>query len=596
MTDMWPGEIVARIAKEEGATHLFGILGGHIEWLIDNAYMQGLDVVQVRHEQAAVFAADAFARINRRPGICFATAGPGMLNMATGVHLSYLCGTPLVCFLGGSRESEAYRGSMQEAYAEKVLGSITKWTYRITDPRTTAHFVRKAFKDAMTPPYGPVALEFPVDLFNFEPTSLSKQVSYVDKPWGSVMQSLPVADQNSVERAAKLIVEAKRPMIIGGDGLYWSRSSDALQRLVAHTPIPFNLRRMARGLLPENHELGVVSPARPNIMKDADLILLVGVNVGYLEGFGAWRTDARFIQINDTLDGIFPALPTELAMVGDCGAILDQITAQLPQSSDRADWLTAVGEGKAKYAAKVEQEIQEANQAVPLKPRLISDAVTKVARDDAIYVADSFTLSAFFLEQLQALAPGQVLDTGASATFGNGVGMAIGAQMAAPDRQVIVLIGDGGMGLGGGDIEVAVRYELPIVFVVYNNSMLGSGLEDYAYGEGFPVLGPKANRGFHLTQDVRYDEMYAALGCHGEHVTEPAELEPALKRALESGKTAVVNIISSANVRHRLLDSDNAREMFWHLPADQVQPDAKARHHDYLYRKFHNGKSLVTDD
>ena len=137
-----------------------------------------------------------------------------------------------------------------------------------------------------------------------------------------------------------------------------------------------------------------------------------------------------------------------------------------------------------------------------------------------------------------------------------------------------------------------MRYGLPIVFLIYNDSTFCAGLEQYCYGDDFRVLGPKAHNGFRLTQDVRYDQMFAPLGCHTEHVERPQDIVPALERAFASGKTAVINLVGTRHVKHPLYDSANAREMFWHLPAEEVEAPTRKRHHEIFYPKYHGGKKI----
>ncbi|MBP7335495.1 thiamine pyrophosphate-binding protein [Niveispirillum sp.] len=596
MTKYWPAELAVKALQEEGVEVMFGILGGHIQAIIDYSYRAGIKIIMTRHEQAAVHAADGYARIMRKPGVCFATGGPGMLNMITGIHMAYVSRTPMVFLFGGHKEKESHRGAVQEAYAADICKSITKWTVRVTEPEMASYFIRKAFKDAMTPPYGPVGIEFPVDTFNFEPIEASSQIAYLPGQWRETAPARQATDPAYAQRAVELLSKAKRPFIIAGEGVHWSNAASQLQALAEKLQIPFNIRRLGRGAIPEDHPLSISGGARKRVIEEADVVLLLGLNVGYLESFGEWKTNAQFIQLQSCADDVLPTLPTTLEIVADPGMVLEQMLAVSnvvdADNTGKDIWTGQVRDIQGKFLQRMTEEAVKVSQDAPIHPRWLSKVVSDIITPDMTLVFDSFTASTFLGEHLLAKQGAQVLDAGLSAAFGHGIGMAIGAKLARPNDRVLVMMGDAGVGLGGGDIETAVRYDIPVVYLVYNDSALAAGLEQYAYGENFRVLGSEAYKGFRLTQDVRYDQMFAPLGCHVEHVESPADIAPALERAFASGKTAVINLIATRHSQHPLYESATAREMFWHLPADEVEEPVRKRHHEYLYPKFHNGKKI----
>jgi len=595
MAKLWPAEIAVKALQTEGVDTMFGLMGGHIQPIQDYAYRAGIKVVQVRHEQAAAHAADGYARVTRRPGVCFGTAGPGMLNMVTGIHMANVSRTPMVCLFGGHKERESHRGTMQEAYAADVCRSLTKWTVRVTEPEMTSHFIRKAFRDAMTPPFGPVGIEFPIDKFNWAPVEESDQVAYRPGAWRTGEAARQATEPRYAAMAMDALLKAKRPLVIGGEGVHWSSAESTLQNFVERVRTPVSLRRLGRGSIREDHPLAISGGARKDVLGDADVVLIVGLQLGYLESFGEWKTKARFIQLQTCAEDVLPTLPTEFELIGDPKAILQQMLdsgAGAELDGDRGPWLERAAEIQRNYVARMNSDAADVSSDAPIHPRWLAKSVADFVTPDFNIVFDSFTSSTFLGEQLLAKRSGQVLDAGLSAAFGHGVGMAIGAQLGRPGAPVLVMMGDGGVGLGGGDIETAVRYGLPIVFLIYNDSTFCAGLEQYCYGDGFNVLGPNAQNGFRLTQDVRYDQMYAPLGCHTEHVERPQDIVPALERAFASRKTAVINLIGTRHVRHPLYDSANAREMFWHLPAGEVQEPARKRHHEFFYPKFHGGSQI----
>ena len=595
MSKQWPAELAVKALQDEGVEIIFGLLGGHIQSIIDYSYRAGIQVIMTRHEQAAVHAADGYARIMRKPGVCFATGGPGMLNMVTGIHMAFVSRTPMVFLFGGHKERESHRGAVQEAYAAEVCKSITKWTVRVTDPAMTSYFIRKAFRDAMTPPYGPVGIELPVDTFNFEPVEPSGQVAYLPGHWREGSAARQATDPVFAKRAVELLSRAERPLIMAGEGVHWANAASQLRALVEQLRIPFNIRRLGRGAIPEDHPLAVSGGARKQVVAEADLVLLLGLNVNYLESFGEWRTNAHFIQVQSCAEDILMSLPTKLEIVADPGMVLEQMLAShAPQAivSAQEAWTAWVRGLQQDFVSRMESGALQVAQEKPIHPRWLAKVVADLATADTTIVFDSFTASTFLGEHLIAKQDAQVLDAGLSAAFGHGIGMAIGAKLARPNDRILVMMGDAGVGLGGGDIETAIRYGVPVVYLVYNDSALAAGLEQYCYGENFRVLGPEAYKGFRLTQDVRYDQMYEPLGCYVEHVEDPAGISAAIERAFASGTTAVINLISTRHSRHPLYDTATAREMFWHLPADEVEEPARKRHHEYHYPKYHAGRKI----
>ncbi|WP_066304293.1 thiamine pyrophosphate-binding protein [Bacillus sp. FJAT-29814] len=591
MVKRWAGEIAARILKEEGVEVMFGMVGGHIQSFQDFAYREGIDVFQVHHEQAGVYAADAYARITKKPGVCFGTAGPGMLNMVSAIHMAYMARTPLVCFFGGHKIMEQHRGTLQEASAEEVCRSITKWTVRVTNPNQIGFYIRKAFRDAMAYPPGPVGIELPLDTFNWEPINDEEQIAYLPGKWREERSPRTAGDPELVQKAMVQILEAERPLIIAGEGVHWSDAGESLESFVEKTGVPFNLRRLARGAIREDHSLAIDGSARKKLIKDADLIVLMGLQVGYFENFGNWDTKAKFIQINEHYGDILPTLPTDIEIVGNIKTILEQMLNGLEKEKIPRDKVEAsynhIANLKEDLLAKKKNNLAELYETRPIHPGVLGKEVSEFLPEDTTIVLDSFTASAFLTDQIVATRSGQILDSGLSGGIGHGIGMGIGVNVARPDSPVFVMMGDGGIGIGGGDIETAVRYGLPVVYMIYNDSTLCAGIEDYCYGKDFRVLGPNAKGGFNFTQDIRYDQMFAPLGCHVEHVTEPEQIKPALKRAFESGKTAVINVIGTKHVFHPLYHTIHAKEMFWHLPADEVEEPVRKRHHEGYYKQFH---------
>lgn len=585
---VWPAQVAVEVLQAHGVRSMFGLTGGHIQALQDFAYRAGIDVFQVRHEQAGAHAADGLARTARTPGVCFGTAGPGMTNMVTGVYMAHLARSPMVCLLGGHKLRESHRGSLQEAEAEKVLGSVTKWTARCATPEQTAFYLTRAFRDAMTPPYGPVAIEFPLDTFNWAPASRADQVGYL--PTDRTAHRPPRVEPESarLDEVAELLANAERPLLVAGDKLHWDGSGALLASVAERLGLPISLRRMARGAVDERHPLVVPAAVRKPLLRDADVVVLLGLDVGYFESFGTWRTDAVFVQVSSDAGEVALHLPTAVELQADTTSFLEGLAARLPDApaADRTAWLARLADDRAAWRERLDAEALEHRHDSPVHPRALAGALSTGVLDGVPVVLDSFTGSSFLSEHLALRSGGQMLDSGYSAAVGHGVGMGIGAAVGT-GGPVFVMMGDGGVGIGGGDIETAARYGLPVVYMVYNDGGFCAGLERYCYGEDFSLLGPTARGGFNFTPDVRYDRMFETVGAHVEHVTHVDEVAGALERSFGSGRTAVIDVRASRDVAHPLYDSAYAKEMFWHLPREEMQEPARARHVDHHYPKYH---------
>jgi acetolactate synthase I/II/III large subunit len=449
----------------------------------------------------------------------------------------------------------------------------------------------------MTFPYGPVAIEFPTDLFNDHPIPPESRIGW---PGAGVHLARPPAvagDPRGVASAFEALSGAERPLIIAGDGVHWDDAGASLRDLIEKLSVPLSMRRHGRGAVPEDHPLVIPAPARKRALENADLVMLLGMHLSYLEGFGDWKTSAEFVQVSRHPSDVAVNLPTlveitadQATFLGQMNVLADALPAGRPCPS--RPWSDACRVDVERWRARRDADVRDLLGREVIHPTAFASELSRLIPADVPIILDSFTASGFLAEFLRPMTSGQVMDAGLSAAFGHGVGMALGASMASDAGPVISVLGDGGIGLGGGDIETAVRYKLPVVFLVSNNSALGSGMEDYAYGPGYSILGAKAREGFNLTADVRYDQMFAPLGCHTELVTKLDELEGALERSLRSGRASVVNVVVDRHAQPGLYETTHAREMFWHLPVDEVMEPARRRHHETLFPRYHGGLTL----
>lgn len=574
MGNRFGGQVLGQVLKEEGVRYLFCIQGGHNYPIVSGALEQGIELIHMRHEQAAAYAGDAYARITKRPAVCAASAGPGVTNMITGIAQAYLGRIPLVALLGQHATIHDQRGALQEMYGADMLRTITKWSKRIVDWKTIAFDTKKAFRDASRYPPGPVALEFPTDRVNMQDDE-SRQTPYTPR-WLSGPTPSAAGDPALVERAVTLLLKAQSPVIVAGDGIYWSGASAELLKLIEMLQIPVNTRRLARGAVPEDHPLALGAGFRRGFLREADLILVIGHRLGYLEHYGQWGKKAKYIQANEAPEEIEISRSTELEITGSPKLVLqqmiDSVREKTKEPRDGSALQERIKEARQLWEGKLAEEESSADKAGPIHPAVLSRQVLDFLDPSATIIYDAFTTTQYMTDRVRASFAGQILDSGEFGAVGHGVGMGIGAQLARPGKQVLVLMGDGGMGVGGMDIETARRYDLPVVYLVCNNSMWTSGLQNTFFGK---TMGSSS---FGMIPDIRYDKMFEVMDCHAEHVEEPEQIRPALERAFESGKTAVINAVMDEKVRHRIFRYPMAPiivSMLHHMDKEKIPEEGR---------------------
>lgn len=543
------GALIGRILKEQGVKYLFAVNGGHVFPILANLRNNDIHLIHMRHEQATAYAADAWARTSGKPGVLCVTAGCGLTNAVTGLCVAGLTGSPIVCLSGQHPTLEDGIGSFQEAYGADVCRSFSKFTKRVIDwPRISVD-LRAAFREAMTPPQGPAVIEFPGNI-------LYQAHDEVGQFPGAKIydqdQLRSQGDPRHIDRVVELLAAAERPLIVGGDGIFWSGASQELRELVELTSTPVYTRRAGQGAVPEDHPLAIRGAYKKPFTGKADLILAIGFRFWSGEKFGqppTWSPTAKFVHVDPCASRVGTHVAAEVPIVGDPKLVLRQIIDKIKaekldfSAKKSSNWVKAVGEARINYDKALSERAAQTTNRLPIHPdRLLKDIMSVIDKDASI-VQDSFTLSGYVSHWFTARFAGQVVDAGPLAPVGHSVGMAIGTQLARPGKQVLAISGDGGIGIGGMDMETAAKYKLPICVILWNNSSWGPSFEEHEYLKG-------RTEPFDMIPGIRYDKLFAEMGCHGEHVARPEEIIPALDRALSSGKPSVLNVVGDKTIGH----------------------------------------------
>lgn len=532
------GRLAARVLKAAGVDVVFTLSGGHVMGIYDGCLDEGITVVDVRHEQAAVHAADAWARLHPgRVGVAILTAGPGVTDGVTGVANAWRANSPILVFGGQGPFANLRRGSLQEMDHVAVMRPITKWADACYQTNRIGEYIEQAIRTALSGVPGPAFLEIPMDVLH-APVDLDAIVM----PRLRDYRVAGAAPAPLLDAAAELVAGAARPMVMAGTSLKWSDGGAALVRFAEALDIPVFTNGMARGLIPMDHPQ-FFNRSRKQALAQADVVVLAGTPLDFRMRFGASiPADAKIVQLDldETLIGQNRA--ADVGLVGNLGVNLDALLDALVASAEPA---SAAELSFADYSATLrtledvaaaELAAQLGSDEVPIDPLRLCAEIASVVTDDMIVIGDGGDIVAQVSKVLAVPRNGAWMDPGPLGTLGVGMPFALAAQMAHPEKRVLIVYGDGSFGLNGFEYDTAVRFGLPIVGVVGNDAAWGQMMRPQAmlYGADRLVATELAR--------TRYDLVVEALGGHGEHVTEPGDIRPALDRAFASGKPALVNV------------------------------------------------------
>ncbi len=525
--------------KRHGVTHLFTLCGGHIQSIYDGCLDDDIRVVDVRHEQTAGHAADAYARVTGRPGVCAVTAGPGVTDVVTAVANAQRAGVPMVVIGGAGPRPYQDMGSLQDMNHVELMRPITKWAVAVPGADRLQEYVDSAFRVAQADVPGPVFLEIPLDLL----------MGYADDDVPATHPAInpprPAGDPQAVERAAALLKSSERPVFIMGSQIRWSPRREALGEAADALPAPFFLNGMARGGLGFDHP-GLMTRSRKVALAQTDLVLVFGTPFDFRLGYGrAIHQDAKIVQIDLEGRQLGHNRKIDVGIQGDSGLVLDQLREKVGQCEWpqwRATVRAADDASRAKMAAEIEAESDPPN---PL--RLCAEVGKRLGPED-IVVGDGGDFVATAAYVLKLRWPQLWMDPGPLGTLGVGPGYALAAKLTRPEARVWIIYGDGSFGLHGLEFEALVRQQIPVVAVIGNDAawmQIRRG-QVQLFGQERAVATSLSH--------VRYDKVVEALGGFGAYVETVADLGPALDAAMASGKPACVNVkIATSDFRKTAL-------------------------------------------
>lgn len=528
------GHLVAKALKAEGIDVIFTLCGGHIIDIYDGCIDEDIKVVDVRHEQVAAHAADGYARVTGRPGCAVVTAGPGTTDAVTGVANAFRAESPMLLIGGQGALNQHRMGSLQDLPHVDIMRPITKFSSSVLTTERVADMCAMAFREALAGAPGPSFLEIGRDILD---AHVPLESAILPEPGRYRASTKSIGDPASVDRLADILTKAKKPCVLLGSQVWTARASDAAIEFARSLNIPLFMNGAARGTLPpgDPHHLHLT---RRYAFNNADVILIVGTPFDFRMGYGKrLPKEATVVQIDLDYRTVGKNRDVDLGLVGDPGAILAEVTkaADGKGAGDREPWLQTLREEEKRL--KEERLPRLMRDTAPIHPLRLAHEINEFLTENTMYIGDGGDVVTFSGGVVQPKGPGLWMDPGPLGTLGVGVPFAMAAKIARPDREVVCLFGDGAFSLTGWDFETMVRFDLPFIGVVGNNSYMNQIRygQIQKYGEERGDIGNKLG-------DVKYDLFAKMLGGYGEEVREPKDIRPALERARESGKPSLINV------------------------------------------------------
>ncbi|WP_428484414.1 thiamine pyrophosphate-binding protein [Rhodopila sp.] len=539
MAELTGSEIIARCLEKEGIKDLFYIMGGPMLLAEATCIKEGIRMIDVRHEQAAAFMCQAYSRLKQVPSACMAASGPGVTNLITGMANALVDCCPVVALGGSSPLSQFGRQVFQEIDQVELMRGCCKHVDRLVNLKRIPQQINFAFQKAMSGKPGPVYLDCPGDMLYQKIDENLVDWSFAGRP---MLDSRPMGDPRQVDALIGALAEARNPLIVSGSGVIWSRAWAEMQAFVEAAGIPFYTTPQGRGVVPDDHPYSYLA-MRSGAFRDADLIIVLGTRMNYIIGhaspprFGPAAKIAR-IDIDPAEIGA-AARYVDIPIVGDCKAVLGQLLAGIKgrvNPDSYSGWRKQLADGEvAKRSAAGANKLQEDGDIHPVR---MLEAVRDFARRDAILCVDGQETLNFGRLTMSTFAPGHRLNSGPFGTMGVGLPFGVGAKVACPDKQVIVVHGDGSMGLNAMELDTAIRHKIPILVVI---SLNGGWTGD-----------PKREKPGRDLGYTRYDKICEALGGYGEYITQVEDIAPALERAqrkVDEGMVALVNVRTDYRAR-----------------------------------------------
>ncbi|MDG1990310.1 MAG: thiamine pyrophosphate-binding protein [Dehalococcoidia bacterium] len=526
---------IAICLKKQKVKYVFGIVGVPVTPIAEELQKAGVRFIAMRNEQAASYAAQAASYLLGTPQGCLVVSGPGVTNAISGLANAKINKWPMFLIGGASPSYQSKMGAFQEEKQLESVAPFVKFYASIDSTERIPFFIEKAIRNSLFGEPGATYLDAPSDIIDGE----------VDEEIIDAMPELaePPKSQASdemIDKTIKLLQESKRPLIIIGKGMAWARAEKELRSLVDLLQMPFLPTPMGKGVVDDSHELNV-SPARTLALREADVILLLGARLNWMLHFGKpprFKDDVKIIQLDISAEDIGDNIPTEITLLGDGVNIIRQLTTKLEKekiSFKKQDaWFSQLEEKIASNKEQIDSMLSDNSEKMNYYHAF--SVIKDLLPTDAIVVSEGANTMDIGRTQMLHSTPRKRLDAGTHGTMGVGLGFAIAAALAEPDKRVIAVEGDSAFGFSGMEVDTACRYDLPIIFIIFNNGGIGSGFDNKRDKKGEENVSA-------LSHTAHYETMAEAFGGDGYFAQNMDEFRDALSTALSKSNTSVINVI-----------------------------------------------------
>ncbi|XP_057951254.1 2-hydroxyacyl-CoA lyase [Malania oleifera] len=546
-----------------GVDRMFGVVGIPVTSVANHALALGIRFIGFHNEQSAGYAASAYGYLTGRPGVLLTVSGPGCVHGLAGLSNAGVNAWPMVMISGASDQRDFGRGDFQELDQIGAVKPFSKFSAKASDISQIPNCVFQVLNQAVSGRPGGCYLDVPTDVLHQSISKSEAEKLLAEAEVSSKQEANETVDYAKIEKAVSLLRHAERPLIVFGKGAAFARAEDPLKRLVETTGIPFLPTPMGKGLLPDTHEQAATA-ARSLAIGRCDVALVVGARLNWLLHFGEpprWSKDVKFILVDISEDEIELRKP-EVGLVGDAKRVLEMINKEIKDDpfclGKSHSWVEAISkktkENVSRMEAQLAKDVVPFNFQTPL--RIIRDAILALGSPAPILVSEGANTMDVGRSVLIQTEPRTRLDAGTWGTMGVGLGYCIAAAVASPDRLVVAVEGDSGFGFSAMEVETLVRYQLPVVVIVFNNGGVYGGDRRRAQEIVGPYKDDPAPTSF--VPGAAYHTLIEAFGGKGYLVGTPDELKSALGESFSARKPAVINVtidpyagVESGGMQHK---------------------------------------------
>src|SRR6266567_3103071 len=527
-------ELFVRSIAELGISQIFTLVGDHLNEVLAVAAREGIRILDMRHESGVTHAADAWARLSRKPALSLVTGGPGHTNSLTGIATANLAASPLIAVSGGRATNLGDRGAFQDIDQVGMAKPVVKWAAEPPSAAQIPFYLGRAYQEANTGRKGAVHLTIPVDLF------MTKTDAPAALP-APVEDSGPEPGSREVDRALALLRSAQRPVVIAGSGVWWADAASELRNFIERTSLPLYTITMAKGVVSDEHPLCMgyadpaLNPAVHTAFKEADLFLVLGKRIDYRLALGGPRLfapGARFIQVDIHAPELGMNRKLELGICADVRSTLLAMTASIEKPWTPLPWLDRLRQLRGEWEAKLAEASQD--RTMPLHPAAFFAELKKCLPRDLYYAWDGGDVVHWGRAMLPAAHAGRWLRLGPLGTIGSALPNSLAVQLANPGAPVAMITEDGSLGFYIAEMDTAVRHGLPVVMIVGNDAGWGLERELQCATSGSTVACE--------LRRTQYDQVMKGFGGGGETIDTLEQVRPAVERAFASGVPYCLNV------------------------------------------------------